>query len=97
VHGGTSGILAGFPAAERKYTSAARFQAVARRTVLRRQNSGAQDYEDKKPGIPLQMTDLLYYKDPPIAEVNYSIVAAPSIISLILRSGVPTCSLAVFS
>jgi hypothetical protein len=30
------------------------------------------------------MTNLPYYKDPPIAEVNYSIAAAPSIISLIL-------------
>jgi hypothetical protein len=50
----TSGILAGFPAAERKYTTAADFQAVARRTVLRRQNSGQQAHEDKTIEISLQ-------------------------------------------
>jgi hypothetical protein len=38
---------------------------VARRTVLRRQNSGAQAYEDKKTGMQFQMTGFLYYKDPP--------------------------------
>jgi hypothetical protein len=73
----TSGILAGFPAAERKYTTAADFQAVARRTVLRRQNSGQKAYEDKTTEISLQMTNLPYYKDPPAGEVNYSIAAAP--------------------
>jgi hypothetical protein len=94
---GTSGILAGFPAAERKHTTAAGFQAVARRTVLRRQNSGAQAHPDKKTGMPFQVTGFLYYKDPPIAQVNYSMVAAPSIISLILQTGVPSCNLAVSS
>jgi hypothetical protein len=47
--------------------------------------------------MPLQMTGFLYYKDPSIAEVNYSMVAAPSIISLILQTGVPSCNLAVSS
>jgi hypothetical protein len=73
----TSGILAGLPAADRKYTTGAHFQAVARRIVLRRQNSGQQAYEDKTTEISLQMTNLPYYKDPPGAEVNYSIAAAP--------------------
>jgi hypothetical protein len=93
----TSGILAGLPAADRKYTTGAHFQAVARRIVLRRQNSGQQAYEDKTTEISLQTTNLLCYKDPPIAEVNYSMVAAPSIISLILQTGVPSCNLAVSS
>src|ERR1019366_10081199 len=76
----TSGIRAGFPAADRIHAAAADFQAVARRTVLCRQNSGQQAHPDKTTEISLQTTTLPYYKAPPIAEVNYSIVAAPSII-----------------
>jgi len=44
---------------------------VARRTVLRRQNSSKQAHEDKRTEMPFQVTVAPCYKDPPITEVNY--------------------------
>jgi hypothetical protein len=93
----TSGILAGFPAAERKYTAAAHFQAVARRIVLGRQDRGKEAYKDKRTEIPFQATGFLYYKDPPTAEVNYGMGGAPSIINMTVGIGVLACNLAVCS